>query len=143
MRQRQKVGVVLKLDFEKAYDKVHWGFLIQCMKDRGLNEIWCSWITEMLNNGTVAILQYKGVRQGDPLSPILFNFAVDCLTRMVLVAQQNNLITGLIENMIPRGVAVLQYANDTIMCLEDNVEKARNYPLNMLKSLIAMLGLFL
>jgi hypothetical protein len=133
----------LKLDFEKAYDKVHWGFLIQCMKDRGLNEIWCSWITEMLNNGTVAILQYKGVRQGDPLSPILFNFAVDCLTRMVLVAQQNNLITGLIENMIPRGVAVLQYANDTIMCLEDNVEKARNYPLNMLKSLIAMLGLFL
>jgi uncharacterized protein YidB (DUF937 family) len=55
MRQRQKVGVVLKLDFEKAYDKVYWGFLIQCMKDRGLNEIWCSWITEMLNNGTVAI----------------------------------------------------------------------------------------
>jgi hypothetical protein len=62
---------------------------------------------------------------------------------MVLVAHQNNLITGLIENLIPRGVAVLQYANDTIMCLEDNVEKARNYPLDMLKSLIAMLGLFL
>lgn len=74
-------------------------------------------------------VSHKGVRQGDPLSPILFNFAADCLTRMVLKAQSNNLITGLAANLIPNGVAILQYADDTILCLEDDIEKARNVKL--------------
>jgi hypothetical protein len=47
------------------------------------------------------------VRQGDPLSPTLFNFVVDILTRMIIRAQENNLITGLISRLIPKGVAVL------------------------------------
>jgi hypothetical protein len=34
----------LKLDFEKTYDKVNWGFLMQCMKVRGFNETWCPWV---------------------------------------------------------------------------------------------------
>jgi hypothetical protein len=50
---------------------------------------------------------FKGVRQGDPLSPTLFNFVVDILTRMIIRAQENNLITGLISRLIPKGVAVL------------------------------------
>ena len=45
---------------------------------------------------------YKGVRQGDPLSPILFNFVADYLARMVRHSQQNGLITGLAENIIPK-----------------------------------------
>jgi hypothetical protein len=50
---------------------------------------------------------FKGVRQGDSLSPTLFNFVVDILTRMIIRAQENNLITGLISRLIPKGVAVL------------------------------------
>jgi hypothetical protein len=45
---------------------------------------------------------------------------------MVLSAQQNGLITGLIAHLIPKGIAILQYAGDTIICMEDNLEKARN-----------------
>jgi hypothetical protein len=108
---------VLKLDFEKAYDKVHWSFLMKCLRLRGFGEKWCRWIESVLHNGIVAVKvnrvvgpyfqSYKGVRQRDPLSPILFNMAVDCLTKMVCKAQQNNLVTGLCSDIISRGVAIM------------------------------------
>jgi hypothetical protein len=53
----------------------------------------------------------------------------DCLTRMVIRAQQNNLVTGLIDNLIPHGIAILQYLDDTILCLSHDVKKARNMKL--------------
>jgi hypothetical protein len=52
------------------------------------------------------IKSFKGVRQGDPLSPILFNIVADCLTRIIIKAQQNDLFTGLISHIIPHGVAI-------------------------------------
>jgi hypothetical protein len=72
----------------------------------------CTWIKKVLQNGTISVkinnelgpyfASHKGVRQGDPLSPLLFNVAADVLTRMVLSAQQNGLVTGLIDHLIPR-----------------------------------------
>jgi hypothetical protein len=89
--------VDVKLDFEKAYDMVNLDFLMECLAARGFSEVWCSWISKVLKEGTVAVRineqlgsyfqSHRGVRQGDPLSPKLFNFAADCLTRMVIKAQ--------------------------------------------------------
>jgi hypothetical protein len=44
----KKVGVVLKLDFEKAYDEVCWEFLYESMRIRGFNEKLCEWITQVV-----------------------------------------------------------------------------------------------
>jgi hypothetical protein len=55
--------------------------------------------------------------------------AADCLARMIRKAQNNNLIVGLAENLIPKGVAVLQCADDTIIYLKDDIEVARNMKL--------------
>ena len=119
MKQREKneIGVILKLDFEKAYDKVNWKLLFDCLEKRGFDSKWCDWIKQVVTGGMVSvkvnnkigsyIKSYKGVRQGDPLSPILFNFVADCLTRMVHKAQANGLLTGLISHIIPNGVAIL------------------------------------
>jgi hypothetical protein len=52
---RRKEGIVLKVDFEKAYDKVHWGFLLQCLMMRGFCGKWCDWIKMVLFGGTVAV----------------------------------------------------------------------------------------
>jgi hypothetical protein len=54
---------------------------------------------------------------------------VDGLTRMILKAQSNNLFCGLISHIIDKGVAVLQYVDDTIVCLDHNIEGARNLKL--------------
>lgn len=99
-KRKKAVGVVLKLDFEKSYDKVNSGFLLSSLRNRGFNEKWCGWIKDVISGGTVSVklndqsgpyfASYKGVRQGDPLSPILLNFAADCLTKMVKKAQTIN-----------------------------------------------------
>ena len=93
----------------------------------------------MVSGGTVSIkvndlvgpyfVSHRGVSQGDPLSPILFNFVADYLTRLVRQAQRIGLITGLASNLIHHGVAILQYADDTIVCLEENIDIARNMKL--------------
>ena len=43
---------------------------------------------------------------------------------MVHTAQQNRLVVGLIDHIIPNGVAILQYADDTIVCLKNDVQGA-------------------
>lgn len=80
-----------------------------------------------VNNGQGSYFKCGGgVRQGDPLSPLLFNLAADSLAKMINMAQSSDLITGLVPEYIPKGVAVLQYADDTILCLKDDKEVARN-----------------
>jgi hypothetical protein len=95
-KQKKKIGIILKLDFEKVYDKVKWNFLFECLIARGFCPKWCRWIKQVVSGGTMSVKlnyligpyieSYKGVRQGDPLSPILFNFVVDGLTRMIIKA---------------------------------------------------------
>ncbi|XP_024317682.1 uncharacterized protein LOC104583759 isoform X2 [Brachypodium distachyon] len=96
VKRQNTTGIFLKLDFEKAYDKVDWAFLLSCIEVRGFCSNWISWISKVLCNGTVCVKMndmigsyfqsFKGVRQGDPLSSSLFNFAADCLTRMIFIA---------------------------------------------------------
>jgi hypothetical protein len=47
--------VVLKLDFEKACDKISWEFLLKCSRAAGFNSTWCEWIEKILHNGTMAV----------------------------------------------------------------------------------------
>ena len=136
---KKKDGLVLKLDFEKAYDKINWHFLFDCLKQRGFPDPWCKWITGIVTSGTLSVkvndmmgpyfTSGKGVRQGDPLSPLLFNIAADALAKMIHMGQQNQLIRGLIPEYIEGGVALLQYADDTILCIQDDLEVAQNLKL--------------
>jgi hypothetical protein len=54
-KRRGETGVVLKLDFEKTYDKMYWGFLMKCLRIRGFDESLCLWVRNVLYNGTVAV----------------------------------------------------------------------------------------
>jgi hypothetical protein len=136
---KKRCGVVLKLDFEKAYHKVNWDFLICCLEKKGFNEFCCSRVCQILENGTVSVKlngemgpyfqSAKGVRHGDPLSPTLFNIAAECLAKMILKAQSNGLFVGLAADLIDKGVAVLQYADDTVLCFEHEPNKAVNIKL--------------
>jgi len=54
-RIKKKDGLVLKLDFERAYDKLNWELLFDCLRQRGFCEKWCEWIKLVMMTGTVSV----------------------------------------------------------------------------------------
>jgi hypothetical protein len=71
----------------------------------------------------------KGLRQGDPLSPMLFNIVADMLAIMIKSAKNDGLIEGVIPHLVDEGLSILQYADDTILFMEHDLEKAQNLKL--------------
>jgi hypothetical protein len=71
----------------------------------------------------------KGLRQGDPLSPILFNIVVYMLAILVNRAKGEGQFEGHIPHLVDGALSILQYADDTILFLDHDVAKAANLKL--------------
>jgi hypothetical protein len=67
----------------------------------------------------------KGLRKGDTLSPLLFNFVGSVLTKMLAKAAQRGLIFGL-GGFRPEGIIVLQYADGTMLFSSPDCDSLRN-----------------
>jgi hypothetical protein len=136
IHHRKMSGVLFKIDFERAYDKVNWAFLYQMMQLKGFGDTFCDWVMKVVRGGRVAIRvnneigpyfpTYAGVRQGDPLSPLLFDVVGDGLALLMKKGQEEGLVKGLVPHLVDGGISILQYADDTILLLEDSLENARN-----------------
>jgi hypothetical protein len=98
----KKEIIVLRLDFEKAFDTVEHELILQVLSHRGFGPKWLGWVRNILQSGTSSVLlngvpgktfHYKrGVSQGDPLSPLLFVLAADLLQSIINKARQQDLL---------------------------------------------------
>ena len=79
LKKNRISGVLVKIDFQKAYDSINWSFLRMVMEKLGFGRKWISWIMECVSSALMSVLlngsplrpfkMEKGLRQGDPLSP--------------------------------------------------------------------------
>jgi hypothetical protein len=72
---------------------------------------------------------HKGLRQEDTLSPILFNIVADMLVVLFARAKEEHQFNGIVPHLIDGGLSILQYADDTVVFLDHNIEQARNVKL--------------
>jgi len=129
----RKEIVILKLDFEKAFDKVEHQTMISLLEARGFGPRWVRWMQNIFSSGTSAVLLNgaigktfhcrRGVRQGDPLSPLLFVLAADLLQSMINKGRDLGLLRLPIPMDSTQDFPVVQYADDTLVIMEGDTRQ--------------------
>jgi len=122
--------LAFKVDISKAFDTLDWKFLLRVIKKFGFCDTFCNWIDTILQLARLSICINgsqqgyfscsRGVRQGDPLSPLLFCLAEDVLTRsLTRLMEQGKLkqMKGSRHCLIPSHIL---YADDIMIFCKGN-----------------------
>lgn len=129
-------GLLLKLDFEKAYDSVDHDFLDCMMEKMGFGSRWRGWIQACISSPLLSVMvngkptpqfgMERGLRQGDPISPFLFNIVVEGLNCMLKKALALGLIGGEDFGNNKVHITHLQFADDTVIFLKPRMDYLLN-----------------
>ncbi|CAL1399697.1 unnamed protein product [Linum trigynum] len=132
----QDKWMALKLDMEKAYDRVEWEFLFHIMESMGFCTQWMKWIkacvttvrfSVLLNGNEYGYFQpQRGIRQGDPLSPLLFAIYTEAFAAMISQAVSISTLHDLKVHMSAPPLSHLFYADDSYLFLRASVPECAN-----------------
>lgn len=138
----RKCYMVIKVDMVKAYDKVEWAPLIAILEGHGFGSHFCGLVSECLSSASYSVLvnwspndffgATRGIRQGDPISPTLFTFLADLLSRILARAKLMGKNSGVKITRSSPKISHLMCADDLVIYCQANMEEVKevSYCLN-------------
>ncbi|KAL5579576.1 hypothetical protein UlMin_012018 [Ulmus minor] len=124
----------MKIDIQKAYDRLSWQFLEAVLKAFGFHPKWIQWIvtccstpkmTLMLNGAPIrSFFPKRGLRQGDPLSPYLFILCMEVLSRLINKKVADGLISGFKISRHSPALHHLFFADDVFLMGKCTINEA-------------------
>ena len=123
--ENNQSGILLMLDFEKAFDSIEWPFIEKSLRFFGFNDfivncfksLYAHISASVENNGHLSTFFQvtRGVRQGDPLSPYIFIICIELLSAAIKYDPD---VKGIILNNSE--YLISQYADDSTLMLDDD-----------------------
>ena len=120
---KQIPGMLMLIDFEKAFDSVAWSFIYKVFNFFGFGENILSWLkilncemkASVLQNGFLSeqIEIQRGCRQGDPVAPYICLLCAEILSILI---KNNEGINGIVVN--DKKHVISQFADDTTLVLD-------------------------
>jgi hypothetical protein len=137
-------GLLVFLDFEKAFDSLDWRFIQHSLKEFGFGPYFMKWI-QILYNNIVSMVSNnghmsetffleRGIRQGCPISPYIFIICAELLAQKI---RNTPNAQGLLINQ--NEFKILQFADDTVLIMDDT--KSLRTALNIVREFSHVSGL--
>ena len=124
-KEKKRDGLLLLIDFEKAFDSLEWDFIRDTLKSYNFGPNFIKWFNIIYkdcqscvtNNGHYSSFfnLHRGCRQGDPLSPYIFILAIEPLAQCILNSRD---IEGI--KIGSNEFKIGQYADDTFLTIDNN-----------------------
>ena len=115
-------GLLIIVDYAKAFDTIEWNFIDEVFKIFGFGPIFTNWVKLLRNNSRSKIEQNgffsenislsRGCRQGDPISPYVFVLCAEILSHVI---REKKDIKGIV--VYDKETKLTQYADDTTIFL--------------------------
>ena len=117
--------MVIKLDLAYAFDLVRHDFLFTVMAKFGFSSAFISWVKGYVSDPWIAPLvngrptgffkATRGLRQGCPLSPLLYAIQASVLSFQLNLCQEIHMLPGLRIVNDARKINHAQFADDTLL----------------------------
>ncbi|XP_021714867.1 uncharacterized protein LOC110682830 [Chenopodium quinoa] len=135
-KAKKRFYAAIKLDMNKAYDRVNWEFLFRLLQAYGFPPYWIHIIRQCVSTISYQVLvngnplqnfrPQCGLRQGDPLSSYLFVLCMEILSAMIRKAERASLFKGICISRSAPMVSYLFFADDSLLFLQVTPEACEN-----------------
>eukprot|EP00253_Pinus_taeda_P027374 PITA_27374 len=129
-------STLLKIDLSKAFDRVSWLYIKMILIHLGFPNSFINWIMACITTPSFSILingsashffhSERGLRQGCPLSPLLFLLVMEGLSRLIISATRDGTLKGL-KISEECYLTHLLFVDDVLILLDGSMRDIRTF----------------